>query len=199
MSMTTNQKTLRVLIVDDDSDHAHTLSLLLENSGYDSHVCDDALNCMATVERLRPDVVLLDLGMPGMTGYEIAEAIKHDDDLQHIRLFALTGHGLPLDRLQTKMSGFDQHLLKPVAFDDLETILKTVKTALESVHGVETKMNDEGVYSCTSCAEQIVVPLDLSAGSEQEYEEECPVCSHSNVIHVQIVDDGNVRVWATDE
>ena len=199
MSVTTNPKTLRVLIVDDDSDHADMLSMLLENSGYDSHVCHDAKICLTAVQRLRPDVVLLDIGMPGMTGYEIAEAIKRDDDLQHIRLFALTGHGLPLDRLQTKMSGFDQHLLKPVAFNDLESMLKTVKTALESVHGLETKMNDEGVYSCTSCAEEIVVPLDLSGGSEQEYEEECPVCSHSNLIHVQIVNDGDVRVWATDE
>jgi CheY-like chemotaxis protein len=145
MSVTTKQKTLRVLIVDDDADHATTLSLLLENSGYDSHVCEDARICLTTVQRLRPDVVLMDIGMPRMTGYEIAEAIKRDDDLQHIRLFALTGHGLPLDRLQTKISGFDQHLLKPVAFDDLETILKTVKTALESVHGSETKLNEEGV------------------------------------------------------
>jgi CheY-like chemotaxis protein len=131
MSVTTKQKTLRVLIVDDDTDHANTLSMLLEHSGHDSHVCDNSQDCMGMVDHLRPDVVLLDLGMPGMTGYEIAEVIKGEDDLRHILLFAVTGHGLPLDRLQTKLSGFDAHLLKPVNFENLDSLLKTVKNALD--------------------------------------------------------------------
>ena len=60
-------------------------------------------------------------------------------------------------------------------------------------------MNDEGVYSCASCGEEIVVPIDLSAGSEQEYVEDCPVCCHPNIIHVEVDDDGDVRVWVTSE
>ena len=131
MLVTLKQKTLRVLIVDDDTDHANTLSMLLENSGYDPHVCHNSQDCMGLVDRLRPDVVLLDLGMPGMTGYEIAEVIKSEDDLRHILLFAVTGHGLPLDRLQTKLSGFDAHLLKPVDFENLDSLLKAVQNALE--------------------------------------------------------------------
>jgi two-component system OmpR family response regulator len=125
MSMTMKPKTLRVLVVDDNSDQAMSLSMLLETSGYDSHVCLDARDCTATVEDLRPDVVLLDLGMPGKTGYEIAEEIKRRDDLRHIHLLAITGHGLPLDRLQTQMRGFDQHLLKPVDIEELQSILKS--------------------------------------------------------------------------
>jgi CheY-like chemotaxis protein len=138
--MAMKQKTLRILIVEDDVDHANTLSLLLDNSSYESTVCQDARDCITSMENLRPDVVLLDLGMPGMTGYEIAEAIKRHDDWRHIRLLAITGHGLPLDRLQTKMSGFDEHLLKPVCFAELDRILKSIQDVLamdraEGSHG----------------------------------------------------------------
>ena len=60
-------------------------------------------------------------------------------------------------------------------------------------------MNDEASYECSSCGEEIVFPIDLSAGSEQEYVEDCPVCCHPNLIRVEVDDDGDVRVWATDE
>ncbi|MHB9082013.1 MAG: response regulator [Pirellulaceae bacterium] len=125
------QKGLCVLIVDDNRDQAHSLSMLLENSGHDSHVCHNARDCMVLLDRLRPDVVLLDLGMPMVTGYEIAEVIKSEDDLRHIRLFAVTGHGLPLDRLQTKLIGFEQHFLKPVDFEDLERCLTSIQDQQE--------------------------------------------------------------------
>ena len=131
MPTTTKQKALCVLVVDDNQDQARSLSMLLENSGHDSHVCHNSQDCMELVDRLRPDVVLLDLGMPGVTGYEIAEVIKSEDDLRHIRLFAVTGHGLPLDRLQTKLIGFDQHFLKPVDFEDLENCLKSIQDQKE--------------------------------------------------------------------
>lgn len=128
MLTTTQQNTLCILVVDDNQDQARSLSMLLESAGYDSPTCVDALECLEAVDRLRPDVVLLDLGMPGMTGYAIAEKIKSRDDLRHIRLFATTGHGMPLDRVQTKLIGFDAHLLKPIDFDNLESLLKTVKS-----------------------------------------------------------------------
>jgi Cysteine-rich CPXCG len=60
-------------------------------------------------------------------------------------------------------------------------------------------MNDEATYVCDSCGEEIVFPIDLSAGSEQEYVEDCPVCCRPNVLHVEIDDSGAVRVWATRE
>ena len=133
MPITMKPKTLRLLVVDDDSDQAMSLSILLQNCGYDSHICLDAQDCLATVERLKPDVVLLDLGMPGKSGYEIADEIKRREDLRHIRLLALTGHGLLLDRLQTKLRGFDQHLLKPVELDELQIILKSIEGQTEIV------------------------------------------------------------------
>jgi DNA-directed RNA polymerase subunit RPC12/RpoP len=60
-------------------------------------------------------------------------------------------------------------------------------------------MNDEASYTCTSCGEEIVLPIDLSAGSEQEYVEDCPVCCHPNLIHVEVHSKGDVKVWVEDE
>jgi hypothetical protein len=60
-------------------------------------------------------------------------------------------------------------------------------------------MNDEATYVCDSCGEEIVVPIDVSAGSSQEYVEDCPVCCRPNVIHIEVDEDGDVRVWAARE
>ena len=60
-------------------------------------------------------------------------------------------------------------------------------------------MTDEASYTCDSCGEEIVVPIDLSAGSSQEYVEDCPVCCRPNVIHVEVYEDGDVQVWAQGE
>jgi len=57
-------------------------------------------------------------------------------------------------------------------------------------------MDDEASYLCNSCGEEVVIPVDLSAGSNQEYVEDCPVCCRANVIHVEIEDGGELRVWA---
>jgi hypothetical protein len=64
---------------------------------------------------------------------------------------------------------------------------------------IEQTMKDEASYVCDSCGEEIVVPIDLSAGSEQEYVEDCPVCCCPNVVHVEVDEDGDVRVWASRE
>jgi DNA-directed RNA polymerase subunit RPC12/RpoP len=60
-------------------------------------------------------------------------------------------------------------------------------------------MQEEASYACNSCGEEIVVPIDFSAGTSQEYVEDCPVCCHPNVIHVEVEDGGEVRVWAENE
>ena len=60
-------------------------------------------------------------------------------------------------------------------------------------------MKDEASYVCDSCGEEIVIPVDVSAGAAQEYVEDCPVCCHPNVIHVEIADNGELRVWAAKE
>ena len=60
-------------------------------------------------------------------------------------------------------------------------------------------MNDQASYICASCGEEIVIPIDISAGTEQEYVEDCPVCCHPNVVHVEFEEDGEVRAWVTGE
>ena len=60
-------------------------------------------------------------------------------------------------------------------------------------------MNDEATYICDSCGEEIVIPVDLSQGTSQEYVEDCPVCCRANVVHVEVDDDGNVRAWGEAE
>jgi CheY-like chemotaxis protein len=129
--LSTQQKTFCVLIVDNDSDYATSLAILLGEHGYDSQVCLQANDCMEAVERSRPQVILLDLAMPGMTGFDIADEIQRNPDLRPVRLIAVTGHGQESVRQQTKKYGFDHHLLKPVDFHELETILKAVQVQQE--------------------------------------------------------------------
>jgi hypothetical protein len=60
-------------------------------------------------------------------------------------------------------------------------------------------MNDEGTYTCDACGEEIVIPLDVSAGTRQDFVEDCPVCCRPNVIHVEVEEDGSVRLWGEAE
>jgi DNA-directed RNA polymerase subunit RPC12/RpoP len=60
-------------------------------------------------------------------------------------------------------------------------------------------MQEEATYICDSCGEEIVIPVDLSAGEHQEYVEDCPVCCHPNVVHVDVEEDGDVRIWSEAE
>jgi hypothetical protein len=62
-----------------------------------------------------------------------------------------------------------------------------------------TEMRDDASYLCDSCGQEIVVPLDISAGATQEYVEDCPVCCHPNIVHVEVDEDGEARVWAESE
>ena len=123
--MTTLQKTTRVLVVDDESDYAMSMALLLKKHGYDSHICLDSVDCMETVKQLQPQVILLDLAMPGLSGLDIAQMIRESPEVLPVCLIAVTGRGQDLDRVQTKLCGFDHHLLKPVDFQQLDAIMKT--------------------------------------------------------------------------
>ena len=71
--------------------------------------------------------------------------------------------------------------------------------AWTNVTAREKRMQQEGSYICDACGEEIVVPIDVSAGESQEYVEDCPVCCRPNVVHVEIEEDGGVRVWAQKE
>jgi len=114
----------RVLVVDDNQDAAHALRLLLETDGHEVMVAADGAAGLALAREHRPDVVLLDIGLPTLNGYEIAMRIRADPALKDTMLVAVTGYGQMHDRARASASGFDHHLVKPVEFRALQELLR---------------------------------------------------------------------------
>jgi PAS domain S-box-containing protein len=113
----------RVLIVDDNRDSADSLSLLLRHWTHDVRTAYDGPAAIELAKAFRPEFVLLDIGLPGMSGLEVAKAMRQHPDLQDARLIAITGYGREQDRSQSQQAGFNCHLTKPVALDDLKELL----------------------------------------------------------------------------
>jgi len=109
----------RVLVVDDNRDAADTTAALLEISGYDVHVAYDPGAALATLDHFVPDVALLDIGLPGMSGYELARRMRAHPNGARCRLIALTGYGQADDVAMARRHGFDVHLAKPAPADVL--------------------------------------------------------------------------------
>jgi CheY-like chemotaxis protein len=116
----------RVLVVDDNCDAAETLSALLDLLGHDAQVANDGPAALAAMQDFRPQLVFLDLGMPGMNGCQVAEAIRRDRRFDQPVLVALTGWGSEGDRERTSAAGFDLHLTKPISLEAIEQMLATV-------------------------------------------------------------------------
>ncbi len=112
----------RVLVVDDNGDAAESLALLLQSAGAEVHTALDGPAGLAAARRFLPHAVLLDLGMPGMDGFEVARRLRAEPGLAGLALVALTGWGQEEDRKRTRGSGFDHHLTKPVDVDRLMDI-----------------------------------------------------------------------------
>jgi signal transduction histidine kinase/ActR/RegA family two-component response regulator len=110
----------RVLVVDDNADAANTFAMLLEQKGHEVRTAYDGDTALAQVEGFRPEVVFLDLGLPGTDGVEIARGIRTTPGAEGIRLFAVTGWSQADDRRRTKEAGFDGHLVKPVTSPQIE-------------------------------------------------------------------------------
>jgi len=115
----------RVLVVDDNQDAAHALRLLLESDGHQVLVASDGPGGLAMAREHRPDVVLLDIGLPKLNGYESAKQIRADPALKATMLVAVTGYGQMQDRALASAAGFDHHLVKPVEFKALQELLRT--------------------------------------------------------------------------
>jgi len=114
----------QILVVDDNVDSAESLALLLRMTGNETHTHHDGLAAIEAAERLRPDVALLDLGMPKLDGYEACRRIRAQPWGKDIRLVALTGWGQEEDRRRSREAGFDAHLVKPVDFGVLNDLLE---------------------------------------------------------------------------
>lgn len=103
----------RVLIIEDDEDGAITLSDLLGLFGHETHVARDGPEGLLEAHRLRPDVILCDLGLPQLDGYEVARHVSASPDLQGTILIALSGHAMAEDVARARAAGFHHHLAKP--------------------------------------------------------------------------------------
>lgn len=113
----------RVLVVDDNRDAAESMRMLLQVLGHETRAAFDGRDAVAIATEYRPEVVLLDLGMPGMDGYELARALRGLPGFEHVTLVALTGFGSEEHRLRTIEAGIDRHLVKPVEIAALQHAL----------------------------------------------------------------------------
>lgn len=131
---------LKVLVVDDDVDTVLGFSMLLRASGHDVRTAHDGLSAVEAAIDYRPDVVLLDIGLPGLNGYEVAKRIRQNSSLKHTVLIALTGYGQDTDRQTSQEAGFDHHLVKPARLEQIKKILATVQEAMN--HGETINANN---------------------------------------------------------
>ncbi len=119
----TERVSLRVLIVDDNTDAAELLCILLQQLGHQVRTAHDGPSGIELARHFRPNVILLDVGLPLMDGYLVAQQLRKEPELRSTMLVALTGYGQPDDLRRSESVGFDFHLLKPVGMDALERVL----------------------------------------------------------------------------
>ena len=129
-SVALNGSTLRVLVVDDNVDTVTTLAMLVRESGHDVRTACDGASVVEEALDYRPHVVLLDIGLPGLNGFEIARRFRAQPALRNIVLVAMTGYGQESDRQRSKGAGFDHHLVKPAEFGSVLEILATASETL---------------------------------------------------------------------
>jgi signal transduction histidine kinase len=113
----------RVLVVDDNRDAAQTLAVLLEAAGYEVRTAPDGAHALHRLQTFDADVAILDIGLPAMSGYELARTLREDARFARLHLVALTGYGRDPDRQRALASGFDEHLVKPVPPERLLDVL----------------------------------------------------------------------------
>jgi PAS domain S-box-containing protein len=119
------KKRRRVLIVEDNPDAAACLRADLELDGHEVTVAHDGLTGIVTARKLRPEVVLCDIGLPGMDGYAVAKTLRADASLKGTFLVALTGYALPEDFRRASEAGFDRHIAKPPSLESIEEVLRS--------------------------------------------------------------------------
>jgi CheY-like chemotaxis protein len=116
---------LRVLVVDDNVDTVTTLALLVQESGHEVRTAYDGPAVLEAALDYRPNVVLLDIGLPGLNGFEVAKRLRQQPVLRNAVLVAMTGYGRESDRRRSQEAGFDHHLVKPGDFGKVLEILAT--------------------------------------------------------------------------
>jgi PAS domain S-box-containing protein len=116
----------KIVVADDNDDQVQSLALLLRLMGHTVEVASNGPEAIEQATRSQPDLMLIDIGMPGMDGYEVARRIRQNEQLRHVLLVAQTGWGGDTDRERSAAAGFDAHLVKPVTPSTLEEVLRAI-------------------------------------------------------------------------
>jgi CheY-like chemotaxis protein len=114
----------RIVVADDNEDSAQSFAMLLSFSGHEVRIAHDGEQALVAVRDFRPDVAFLDIGMPRLSGYEVAEAVRAEPWGRDVKLIAVTGWGQADDKVRARSAGFDQHLVKPIDPSDVDRLLE---------------------------------------------------------------------------
>jgi CheY-like chemotaxis protein len=117
----------KILIVDDNIDAAESLGEFLKACGHNIHITHDGASAISAAANLRPDAVILDIGMPTMDGYQVAQCLRSEIGLTSSLLVAVTGYAQERDRVSAEAAGFDHHFAKPLDVDKLAAVLGSMK------------------------------------------------------------------------
>jgi CheY-like chemotaxis protein len=114
----------RVLLVEDNRDIARVMAALVKRCGHEPRIAHDGAEALELAHKFHPHVALLDIGLPGMSGHDLARCLRDDQELRGMRLIALTGYGQDEDRRRSREAGFDEHLTKPISLATLHDVLE---------------------------------------------------------------------------
>lgn len=117
---------LRVVVVDDNIDNAYSVSLLLEALGHEAKIAHNGIQALGIAHEFQPDAMIIDIGMPGLDGHDLARRIRAEEWGKDLLLIAASGWGQDEDKQRSLEAGFNLHLVKPVDLRTLETLLATI-------------------------------------------------------------------------
>ena len=124
---------LNILVVDDNVDVARCLNMLLSRDGHNVRVAYDGPSALDAANAFRPEVVLLDIGLPRMSGYDVAQRLRRQSGMEEAFLVALTGYGQGDDRQRANEAGFDAHFVKPMDLNSLREVLTRLKSTKRDI------------------------------------------------------------------
>jgi CheY-like chemotaxis protein len=175
----------RVLVVEDYVDGAHTMAQLLSVMGHEVQEAFNGIDALRVAADFQPDLILLDIGLPELNGYEVAKQIRENEDTKNIIIAALTGYGRESDRQEAALAGCDHHFTKPIEPHQLISLLSTLPHVADS----------ESNRTCSNCdGSGTVSCLEVTT---------CPIC-HGNGIHLGATclgcgGSGNVELDSDDD
>jgi len=118
---------LRILIVDDSEASAQTLGWMVEIFGYDIKLAHNGQDALALAKSFKPHVVLLDIGLPGMNGYEVCQRLRNDPEIKNLVIIAQTGWGEDQHKTMSQEAGFDYYMVKPIEMEKLRQLLLSLE------------------------------------------------------------------------